>query len=85
MEAMRNLMTQAARLLDGERLYRMQLPDAPMVLVDRWQGEEQLSHGFRYEVLLLALDADLPLEQWLGSAACLQTRLADGRWLPRMA
>ena len=35
MEAMRNLMTQAARLLDGERLYRMQLPDAPMVLVDR--------------------------------------------------
>ena len=83
MEAMRNLMTQAARLLDGERLYRMQLPDAPMVLVDRWQGEEQLSHGFRYEVLLLALDADLPLEKWLGSAACLQTRLADGRWLPR--
>jgi type VI secretion system VgrG family protein len=78
MDALRNLMTQAARLSGEQRLYQLSLPAAPDVVVEQWHGQEQLSQGFRHEVTFLSLQADLPLETWLGARASLRTRLADG-------
>ncbi|MDN5781498.1 MAG: type VI secretion system Vgr family protein, partial [Luteimonas sp.] len=64
---------------DATRLYRFEIPDAPgNLLVERWQGHEQLSQGFEWWVDLLSTDATLALDGWLGQPARLLTRLADG-------
>ncbi len=83
MEAIRNLMVQAAGLEAGSRLYRLDLPGTPAVVVDQWQGHDALSQGRRLQVDVLALDASLPLADWLGQPACLHARLADGQDWPR--
>ncbi|PZP77297.1 MAG: hypothetical protein DI592_17440, partial [Stenotrophomonas maltophilia] len=83
MEAIRNLMVQAAGLEAGSRLYRLDLPGTPAVVVDHWQGHDALSQGRQLQIDVLALDASLPLASWLGQPACLHARLADGRDWPR--
>ncbi|MEX5404259.1 type VI secretion system Vgr family protein [Stenotrophomonas sp. WED208] len=83
MEAIRNLMVQAAGLEAGSRLYRLDLPGTPAVVVDHWQGHDALSQGRQLQIDVLALDASLPLAGWLGQPACLHARLADGRDWPR--
>ncbi|HEL2977778.1 TPA: type VI secretion system tip protein VgrG [Stenotrophomonas maltophilia] len=83
MEAMRNLMVQAAGLDAGSRLYRLDLPGMPVVVVDHWHGHDALSQGRHLTIDVLALDASLPLAEWLGQPACLHVRLADGQDWPR--
>src|SRR5690606_27227086 len=63
---------------DATRLYRMELPQGSNLLVERWRGREALSQGFAWWVDLLATDATLDLDAWLGQPARLITRLADG-------
>lgn len=83
MEAIRNLMVQAAGLDAGSRLYRLDLPGMPTVVVDQWHGRDALSQGRHLEIDVLALDASLPLADWPGQPACLHVRLADGQDWPR--
>ncbi len=83
MEAMRNLMVQAASLDAGSRLFRLDLPDLPAVVVDAWQGHDALSTGRHLQVDVLSLDAALPLADWLGQPASLYVRQADGQDWPR--
>ena len=83
MEAMRNLMVQAAGLDAGSRLFRLDLPDLPAVVVDAWQGHDALSTGRHLQVDVLSLDAALPLADWLGQPASLYVRQADGHDWPR--
>ncbi len=85
MDAMQNLLAQSAQLLDGSRLYRLQLPDSPSVVVERWQGREALSEGVDLSVRFLSVDANLPVQQWLAQPAVLVTRLADGSEYTRHA
>lgn len=82
MEAIRNLMVQAAGLDAGSRLYRLDLPGTPEVVVDRWRGHDALSQGRQLQIDLLAMDAALPLAEWPGQPACLHVRQANGEdWL----
>ncbi|HDS1101599.1 MULTISPECIES: type VI secretion system Vgr family protein [Stenotrophomonas] len=83
MEAIRNLMVQAAGLDADSRLYRLELPGLPAVVVDHWHGHDALSQGRHLTIDVLALDASLPLADWLGQPACLHVRLADGQPWPR--
>src|SRR5690606_17943856 len=48
------------------------------LLVERWHGRETLSQGVAWWIDLLATDATLDLEAWLGQPAKLITRLAGG-------
>ena len=74
--------TQLAALVgidDATRLYRLELEGAPApLLVERWRGRERLSDGCEWMVDVLSTDAGLPIGDWLGTPATLQTRLADG-------
>ncbi|QCO66885.1 type VI secretion system tip protein VgrG [Luteimonas yindakuii] len=76
--AARNALARLARIDDATRLYRLDLASDAPLLVERWQGDERLSHGFEWQVDVLSTDAGLPLEGWLGRPARLLTRLADG-------
>ncbi|MBO1748551.1 type VI secretion system tip protein VgrG [Stenotrophomonas sp. SI-NJAU-1] len=82
MEAIRNLLVHAAGLDAGSRLYRLDLPGMPAVVVDHWQGHDALSQGRELQIDVLALDASLPLAEWPGQPACLHARLDDGQdWM----
>ena len=76
--AARTALATLARIDDATRLYRLDLTSAAPLLVERWQGEERLSHGFEWQVDVLSTDAGLALEDWLGRPARLLTRLAGG-------
>nr|WP_174208957.1 type VI secretion system tip protein TssI/VgrG [Stenotrophomonas sp. ESTM1D_MKCIP4_1] len=79
MEAMRSLMVQAAGVDAGSRLFRLDLPGQPAVVVDGWSGRDALSGGRHLQVDVLSMDAALPLADWLGQPACLHARQADGQ------
>ena len=69
---------------DATRLYRLELADAGApLIVERWAGRERLSGDFQWTVDVLSTDAALPLDDWLGKPATLQTRLAGGGLSPR--
>lgn len=63
---------------DASRLYRLTMPYAHGLLVERWRGIEALSGETDWVVDVLSPDAGLRFETWLGSPATLLTRLADG-------
>ncbi|WP_313219380.1 hypothetical protein, partial [Stenotrophomonas sp.] len=60
--------------MDGEsRPHRLALAAGAPLLVERWWGHEQLSDGFEWWVDVLATDADLDLDGWLGTTATLRS------------
>lgn len=78
MDALVTRSTALAQLNDAQRLHRLELPQAPAVIVECWQGREQLSQGVDLWVDVLSTDADLPLDDWLAQRATLYTRDARG-------
>jgi type VI secretion system VgrG family protein len=65
--------------MDGEsRPHRLALAAGAPLLVERWWGHEQLSDGFEWWVDVLATDADLDLDGWLGTTATLRSRQTGG-------
>lgn len=63
--------------LDGaSRPHRLALANGQALLVERWCGHEQLSDGFQWWVDVLANDALLDVDAWLGVAATLSSRQA---------
>ena len=73
-----------ARYAGSTRLYALEGEGLPAdAVVERWQGWEQLSHGYAWWVDLLSTDTDWALEDILGQAVALTTRLADGGTMRR--
>lgn len=66
--------------LDGaSRPHRLALANGQALLVERWCGHEQLSDGFQWWVDVLANDAQLDVDAWLGIAATLSSRQTGGQ------
>lgn len=78
MDQLNYLMTQAAGLGDGQRLYRLQSGAFTACTVERWRGRDALGEDAWTEVDVLATDAGVALAALPATRATLVTQLADG-------
>ncbi|PJJ96074.1 type VI secretion system tip protein VgrG [Lysobacteraceae bacterium NML03-0222] len=73
------LLTQLARPGDHQRLLVIEGASLPPLVVEQCSGEEALCADFRFQIDVLAPEAELDLTPVLGQPLCLGLRLADGR------
>ncbi|MFT4256748.1 MAG: phage late control D family protein, partial [Pseudoxanthomonas sp.] len=78
------MLTALARYAGADRLYALEGESLPGDnAVERWQGWERLSLGYEWWVDVLSGDSRWPLDDLLGTAVTLKTRLADGEFSRR--
>jgi type VI secretion system secreted protein VgrG len=73
LDAAAALRAQLAQYTQDTRLLRLTTSSGPdQLLVEQIEGEEGLSHGYRFEITALSSDARIDLDEMLGQPALLQ-------------